>query len=57
MQLNQMTKIQLEEIGRKNGIELDRRKKKASLIKELNASGRMEGLMLIQEASQAIQLI
>ena len=38
-QLNKMTKTQLEEIGRKNGIELDRRKTKASLIKELKDSG------------------
>jgi len=37
--LNKMTKTQLEEIGRKNGIELDRRKTKVSLIKELNDSG------------------
>ena len=34
-----MTKVQLEEIGRKNGIELDRRKTKATLIKELVANG------------------
>ena len=34
-----MTKVQLEEIGRKNGIELDRRKTKESLIKELEANG------------------
>ena len=37
--LNKMTKTQLEEIGRKNGIELDRRKTNVSLIKELNDSG------------------
>ena len=30
-----MTKAQLEEYGRKYGIELDRRKKKATLIEEL----------------------
>jgi len=30
-----MTKVQLEEYGRKYGIELDRRKKKATLIEEL----------------------
>ncbi len=34
-----MTKVQLEEIGRKNGIELDRRKTKEALIKELEANG------------------
>ena len=34
-----MTKVQLEEIGRKNGIELDRRKTKETLIKELEANG------------------
>ena len=34
-----MTKVQLEEIGRKSGIELDRRKTKVALIKELEANG------------------
>jgi len=38
-QFSKMTKVQLEEIGRKNGIELDRRKTKAALIKELKAKG------------------
>jgi len=36
-QFSKMTKAQLEEIGRKSGIELDRRKTKAALIKELQA--------------------
>ena len=35
--LESMTKIQLEEYGRTIGIELDRRKTKASLIEELKA--------------------
>tara|TARA_Y100000114_G_C11730320_1_gene313195 strand:- start:912 stop:1280 length:369 start_codon:yes stop_codon:yes gene_type:complete len=35
---NSMTKVQLEEYGRTIGIELDRRKKKASLIEELEAA-------------------
>ena len=38
-QFSKMTKVQLEEIGRKSGIELDRRKTKAALIKELQAKG------------------
>ena len=38
-QFSKMTKVQLEEIGRKGGIELDRRKTKAALIKELQAKG------------------
>ena len=38
-QLSEMTKAKLEEIGRERGIELDRRKTKASLIKELEAKG------------------
>ncbi len=38
-QFSKMTKIQLEEIGRKSGIELDRRKTKVALIKELEANG------------------
>ena len=38
-QFSKMTKAQLEEIGRKSGIELDRRKTKAALIKELQAKG------------------
>jgi len=33
--LNKLTKVQLEEEGRKAGIELDRRKKKAELVDEL----------------------
>ncbi len=33
-----MTKVQLEEYGRKHGIELDRRKKKATLIEELTTT-------------------
>ena len=36
---SKMTKVQLEEIGRKSGIELDRRKTKVALIKELEANG------------------
>ena len=36
--LNSMTKVQLEEYGRTIGIELDRRKKKATLIQELEAA-------------------
>jgi hypothetical protein len=35
--LNQMTKLQLEELGRKQGVELDRRKSKASLVQELKS--------------------
>ena len=38
-EFGKMTKAQLEEIGRKSGIELDRRKTKAALIKELQAKG------------------
>ena len=38
-QFSKMTKVQLEEICRKSGIELDRRKTKAALIKELQAKG------------------
>ena len=38
-EFSKMTKAQLEEIGRKSGIELDRRKTKAALIKELQAKG------------------
>ena len=34
-ELEDMTKLELEAIGRKHGIELDRRKNKADLIKEL----------------------
>ena len=34
-----MTKVQLEEIGRKSGIEVDRRITKVALIKELEANG------------------
>jgi hypothetical protein len=33
--LNSLTKIQLEELGREHGIELDRRKTKAKLVSEL----------------------
>ena len=33
--LSDMTKDELEELGRKNGIELDKRKKKSDLIAEL----------------------
>ncbi len=36
--LESMTKIQLEEHGRTLGIELDRRKKKATLIEEIKAA-------------------
>tara|TARA_R100000353_G_scaffold72488_2_gene55467 strand:+ start:142 stop:462 length:321 start_codon:yes stop_codon:yes gene_type:complete len=36
--LESMTKIQLEEYGRTIGIELDRRKTKANLIEELKAA-------------------
>ena len=38
-QFSKMTKVQLEQIGRKSGIELDRRKTKAALIKELASKG------------------
>ena len=38
-QLSKMTKAQLEELGKKSGIELDSRKTKAVLIKELQAKG------------------
>ena len=33
--LGKLTKLQLEELGRENGVELDRRKEKATLIEEL----------------------
>jgi len=33
--LAKLTKVQLEELGRTVGVELDRRKKKATLIEEL----------------------
>jgi hypothetical protein len=33
--LNSLTKLQLEELGREHGIELDRRKTKAKLVSEL----------------------
>ena len=36
--LQSMTKVQLEEHGRTIGIELDRRKKKATLIEEIKAA-------------------
>lgn len=36
--LEEMTKVQLEEHGRTMGIELDRRKKKSDLIEELKAA-------------------
>ena len=36
--LESMTKVQLEEHGRTMGIELDRRKKKSALIEELKAA-------------------
>lgn len=36
--LEEMTKVQLEEYGRTMGIELDRRKKKSDLIEELKAA-------------------
>lgn len=36
--LEAMTKVQLEEYGRTIGIELDRRKKKSALIEELKAA-------------------
>ena len=35
--LNRMTKIELETLGREYGIELDRRKKKATLIEEIKS--------------------
>ena len=35
--LNSMTKVQLEEYGRTVGVELDRRKKKETLIEELQS--------------------
>ena len=34
-ELNAMTKAQLEELGRGNGIELDKRKSKAKLVEQL----------------------
>ena len=36
--LEAMTKVELEEYGRTLGIELDRRKKKSALIEELKAA-------------------
>ena len=33
--LSKLTKIELEELGREHGIELDRRKRKDTLVKEL----------------------
>jgi len=33
--LGKLTKAQLEKLGRENGVELDKRKKKATLIEEL----------------------
>jgi hypothetical protein len=33
--LSKLTKLQLEELGREHGIELDRRKRKDTLVKEL----------------------
>tara|TARA_R100001163_G_scaffold29218_1_gene23303 strand:+ start:82 stop:441 length:360 start_codon:yes stop_codon:yes gene_type:complete len=36
--IDSMTKVQLEEYGRTIGIELDRRKKKATLIEEIKAA-------------------
>jgi len=33
--LNEMTKVELEELGREHGIELDRREKKSSLVGQL----------------------
>jgi hypothetical protein len=36
-QINRMTKLQLEELGREFGIELDRRKKKATLVEEIKS--------------------
>ena len=38
LDLEAMTKVQLEEHGRTIGIELDRRKKKADLIEEIQAA-------------------
>ena len=35
--LNRMTKVELETLGREYGIELDRRKKKATLIEEIKS--------------------
>ena len=37
--LSKMNKSQLEEIGRKSGIDLDKHRTKASLLKELEAKG------------------
>ena len=36
-QINRMTKLQLEELGREFGIELDRRKKKATLVEDIKS--------------------
>ena len=33
--LTKMTKVELEDLGRKNGIELDRRLKRQTLVKQL----------------------
>jgi len=33
--LNEMTKVELEELGREHGVELDRREKKSSLVSQL----------------------
>ena len=33
--LTKMTKLELEDLGRKNGIELDRRLKRQTLVKQL----------------------
>ena len=38
-----MTKIELETLGREYGIELDRRKKKATLIEEIKSAGNQVG--------------
>jgi len=38
-ELGAMSKIELEELGRTKGVELDRRKSKSKLIKELKDAG------------------
>lgn len=36
-ELNRMTKAELETLGREHGVELDRRKKKATLVEEIKS--------------------
>ena len=36
-ELNRMTKAELENLGREYGVELDRRKKKATLVEEIKS--------------------